>query len=565
MRIGRINFRTREFNREIDNKIKDIYECCHRGYNNAFPRLLVELELELRHFYISNKKVDRRTEKSAINRSNEIFSEFLHNLVYYITHNTYEKQREFAQRKIFDLMEYKNKDSIPLFFYTSSPNEITLWIDEKTGYNVLHALAKVGFLTAVQAVLLMAKKTFDLEDFALFLTKDDRKGYSSLNFASAEGHVEIVELLLNTAQITFGQNIPELYNFITHEDSYGSSAFNSACRQGHIQVVRKLAATVMELYGRVFTARDIYQYLTQPNKNGNAPFFSACKAGHDEIVNELISIVLDGLKKGILDSQNIYKFLTQVNRDGFSPLNSACSAECSEVVQSFLYNLQVLLNIQLLTPEEFYNGLALPNKDRFTPLLSACIKGNSVIAKQLINAIARNFDNAKMCEFLTQRNKNGFSPLHAACNTNSIELVRILIDMAEHAFGHETAGFLEFINATNNNGFTAVNCAVLSKQQDIVLLLIETGADTSIKNKKGFSAADNMERHHYSHMKNDRGEKRKAESIASKGKEKKKVAEPKDDRSKKLKVSEYRYPFFEESTKKKAEPANSPDCNGQFL
>ena len=108
------------------------------------------------------------------------------------------------------------------------------------------------------------------------------------------------------------------------------------------------------------------------------------------------------------------------------------------------------------------------NKQDESPLMMAAIKGQVDAAKALI---ARDAD----------VNKTGWAPLHYAASGTRPEHVQIIALLLEHH---------AYIDATSPNGTTPLMMAAQYGTDDAVQLLLAEGADPTLKNQLGLSAAD---------------------------------------------------------------------------
>jgi ankyrin repeat protein len=86
-----------------------------------------------------------------------------------------------------------------------------------------------------------------------------------------------------------------------------------------------------------------------------------------------------------------------------------------------------------------------------------------------------------LIEHGAQINRPGWTPLHYAAVGGSKEIVLRLLE--------ESA----YIDAASPNGTTPLMMAARHEKPDIVRLLVEEGADPSLRNERGWSAADYLE------------------------------------------------------------------------
>lgn len=103
-----------------------------------------------------------------------------------------------------------------------------------------------------------------------------------------------------------------------------------------------------------------------------------------------------------------------------------------------------------------------------SPLMMAALKGNLEAVKALL---ARDAD----------VNKTGWTPLHYAASAGSRQHVAIIALLLEnHAY----------IDATSPNGTTPLMMAAQYGSNEAVQLLLDEGADPTLKNQLGLTAAD---------------------------------------------------------------------------
>ena len=105
------------------------------------------------------------------------------------------------------------------------------------------------------------------------------------------------------------------------------------------------------------------------------------------------------------------------------------------------------------------------NAEDESPLMIAALKGERAIAEKLIARDAA-------------VNKTGWTPLHYAATGGHLELIRLLLDHSA------------YIDAESPNGSTPLMMAARYGAIDGARLLLEEGADPTLKNEQGLSAAD---------------------------------------------------------------------------
>jgi ankyrin repeat protein len=100
-----------------------------------------------------------------------------------------------------------------------------------------------------------------------------------------------------------------------------------------------------------------------------------------------------------------------------------------------------------------------------TPLMMACLHGQIDMARKLI---ARGAD----------VNKTGWTPLHYAATRGDVAIIQLLLD--------ESA----YIDAESPNGSTPLMMAAMYGTPESAKFLLQAGADPTIKNQLGLTAAD---------------------------------------------------------------------------
>lgn len=103
-----------------------------------------------------------------------------------------------------------------------------------------------------------------------------------------------------------------------------------------------------------------------------------------------------------------------------------------------------------------------------SPLMMAALKGNVDAVKALL---ARDAD----------VNKTGWAPLHYAASAGSPRHAQVIALLLEHH---------AYIDAASPNGTTPLMMAAHYGSTDAVVLLLEEGADPTLKNQLGLTAAD---------------------------------------------------------------------------
>ncbi len=105
------------------------------------------------------------------------------------------------------------------------------------------------------------------------------------------------------------------------------------------------------------------------------------------------------------------------------------------------------------------------NAEDESPLMFAALNGHLALAQKLINKEA-------------DVNKTGWTPLHYAATKGHVEIMRLLLE------------YNAFVDAESPNGTTPLMMAVHYGTRESAELLLKEGADPTLKNKLGLTAAD---------------------------------------------------------------------------
>lgn len=103
-----------------------------------------------------------------------------------------------------------------------------------------------------------------------------------------------------------------------------------------------------------------------------------------------------------------------------------------------------------------------------TPLMMACIKGHLALARELLRRGA-------------DVNREGWTPLHYAASADTPQTLAIIQLLLE-----ENA----YIDSESPNGTTPLMLAAQYSSEAVVDWLLKEGADATLRNQRGFTAAD---------------------------------------------------------------------------
>ena len=271
----------------------------------------------------------------------------------------------------------------------------------------------------------------------------DASNRTPLYLSAQEGHLEIVEYLLDSPSY----QRPRV-GLVDMPDSNGNTALHAACNRGHLNIVSTITGAYKSLSIDIYTV----------NGNGQTPLHLAAANGHVNTVMSLLSATTG--------TPTHQKLLTAVDRDGCSSLHLVCqnghywmALYLSEVYPGNIYSLnnkeegllhaaaqsgnedlvRFLVESHSLDPES-------QDKDGVTCLHIIAKQGDTELYKYLVPRVKNNPTpkdktgqsplhyagrHYKMSLFLIQsfdchpedKDMNGFTGLHAACQAGNMELV----------------------------------------------------------------------------------------------------------------------------------------------
>ena len=323
--------------------------------------------------------------------------------------------------------------NLPIIRYLNSKNCNISILDDK-GFNVIQVSAQRGSLDILRFFVDGGYCNPDITDAS---------NRTPLYLSAQEGHSEIVDYLLDSPSY----HRPHV-GLVDMPDSNGNTALHAACSRGHPNIVSTITGAYKSLSIDIYTVND----------NGQTPLHLAAANGHVNTVMSLLSATTG--------TPTHKKLLTAVDGDGFSSLHLACqnghyrmALYLSEVYPGNVYSLnnkeEGLLHAAAQSGNEDLvrflvesHGLdpESQDKDGVTCLHIIAKQGDTELYKYLAPSVKNNPTpkdktgqsplhyagrHYKLSLYLIQsfdchpedKDRNGFTGLHAACRGGNIELV----------------------------------------------------------------------------------------------------------------------------------------------
>ena len=323
--------------------------------------------------------------------------------------------------------------NLPIIRYLNSKNCNISILDDK-GFNVIHVSAQRGSLDILRFFVDGGYCNPDITDAS---------NRTPLYLSAQEGHSEIVDYLLDSPCY----QRPRV-GLVDMPDSNGNTALHAACSRGHPNIVSTITGAYKSLSINIYTIND----------NGQTPLHLAAANGHVNTVMSLLSATTG--------TPTHKKLLTAVDGDGCSSLYLACqnghyrmALYLSEEYPGSVYSLnnkeEGLLHAAAQSANEDLvkflvesHGLdpESQDKDGVTCLHIIAKQGDTELYKYLVPRVKNNPTpkdksgrsplqyagrHYKMSLFLIQsfnchpedKDGNGFTGLHAACQAGNMELV----------------------------------------------------------------------------------------------------------------------------------------------
>ena len=356
------------------------------------------------------------------------------------------------------------------------------------------ACGTVGDLDAVQSLARPGKGNFNM--------KDDN-GWTPLHHACFHGHPDIVECLVN--------NLVQECEYEASIIKFRPSPLQLACESNNsehalLRIVKFLTAKggcdpntktynggtlLIYLLKTMNTKLSIMHYLiteyrcdlVAKTRNGDTALHIACSSTTSNV--DIIPMIA---ARGDCCTSKIK------NRSGSVPLHLACLGANAQVVKTLLEQfkgkcglyeinnrrqtpLQAALSqrvkrsddksiVQMLIDEMFRQ----PDEEGNTPLHMAC--------ETLNMPLLRLISESKECD-VNHKNNNGDTALHVACRSRNYDVVNFVLNFDSKRNPESVSASVE-INALNKSGDTPIHIACRSKNLKIVRSLILKICDTNV-------------------------------------------------------------------------------------
>ena len=354
-------------------------------------------------------------------------------------------------------------ENLSIIRYLNSKNCNISILDNK-GFNVIHITAQRGSLDILR---------FFVDGNYCNPDITDASNRTPLYLSAQEGHSEIVDYLLDSPSY----QRPRV-GLVDMPDSNGNTALHAACSRGHPNIVSTITGAYKSLSIDIYTVND----------NGQTPLHLAAANGHVNTVMSLLSATTG--------TPANKKLLKAVDGDGYSSLHLACqnahyrmALYLSEEYPGNVYSLnnkeEGLLHAAAQSGNEDLvrflvesHGLdpESQDKDGVTCLHIIAKQGDTELYKYLVPRVKNNPTpkdktgrsplhyagrHYKMSLFLIQsfdchpedKDRNGFTGLHAACRGGNIELVShylTVLNCDRYLLTNSSRGLLYFACRSGN-------------------------------------------------------------------------------------------------------------------
>ncbi|VDI36871.1 Hypothetical predicted protein, partial [Mytilus galloprovincialis] len=301
------------------------------------------------------------------------------------------------------------------------------------------------------------------------VNKADNKGWTPLKFACRNKNASLVQILINdkadvnvvdkdgwtplktACRVCDEDTVEVLLNNnadINKEDKEGWTPLKSASVNEHYKIVKRLLLKNADI--------------NKVDHEGWTSLMSACKVGNFKVINILLEYKADvncysestgdtplTIACTYGDGGEVIKLLLEKGADWKKPNNIGQTALILACMHGKTQNVSKLLDYRVDTDVTDKNGVS--------PLKAACHGLYLEIVKLLIKAGA-NIDIADL---------NGYTPLISACETQNLQLVELLINNKAD------------VDKSTPGGWNPYLIAIKTHNDEIANLLIKKGADKS--------------------------------------------------------------------------------------
>jgi ankyrin repeat protein len=431
-------------------------------------------ECSFNHYNYQNTKNTQTIKRNAI----EIESDT--QILYNTLNHSVVKEDIIKLNRLINIKDYSTipftDERSPEVFYQLSP-EIFKTIPKSEINNILFWLCKnpknynkffLDFLFKIEA----DKELSDME------------GLSPIHYAVENGHIELVEYLLN-----YGANIES-------KDYSDKVALHYAAENGHTEIVKLLLnnGANMEAKSNInYTALhfsilkgylEIVELLLEnganmevKNNEGQTPLLAATRKGNDDIVKLLLNAGANieamnntGQVPLINATENCYPKIVKLL------LNAGANIEAKH---NFFYytalNLAAARGYTEIIRLLLENGASIKTKDQggYGPLHNAALYGNAAAVGLLLSAGADIDEQTHTLSSIISTTREPINtPLFFAKEKNHVEVIKLL---------EEFKSKIKFKD--NTNGKKPLHNAVLNCDLQSVIFLLNLGADINGKDK----------------------------------------------------------------------------------
>ncbi len=369
----------------------------------------------------------------------EVFTDFLQSLIYFIYHITEHINDEPYQEKLVAYIIRHKK------FIRKLNDQVILRVDPQEEVTVLITLARSG-------------NHKDFESFLISLV-------TAFGLIEKNHGIKTLKDLLPFLQLKSSNlDIKELYCYLNHADKDGFTALSSACRNGQSEILKSLLSVVEILYGGK-TTENFKKFITWEPKPGFGPLNRAILSGDLSTFQVITEAVFDAHKE---DQSTLIKYLSHATDK--SSFWMACTQENTAFLEQLIVNVvKKCFNDNKRDPK-FIQFITTKSKQNSSLLHTACRFSKPKIVKILLNLVKELYNGEQTSSFenfLAARCDRGYSVLQQTCldlnyrdhQTDQIkkskrEIIEILMKTAQSVYNNNPMGFLNFIKFKNEKYYS---------------------------------------------------------------------------------------------------------------